>query len=117
MDVEDITALSVDDSNAADIIIAPSQLKQRHGYDTQIIDKLDWLVVASPSHPLAQIRSRLTYQDLISHRQIITAESLLPKSIWSSLSDSAPTYCIAHSFIKLNQCYLTDLASHFFLAT
>ncbi|ACJ31183.1 Transcriptional Regulator, LysR family [Shewanella piezotolerans WP3] len=109
MDVEDITALSADDVNAADIIIAPTQLKQRHGYDTQIIDQLDWLVVASPSHPLAKLKSRLTYQDLISHRQVITAENLFAEKHLVESLRLSPNLLYCSQFYQIESMLLNGL--------
>ncbi len=113
LDVENIAGLTAEE-HTADIIIAPTQLKQRHGYDTQIIDQLDWLFVSSPEHPLAKRKSRLTYQDLIGHRQVIISENLFAeKHLVESLRFS-PNLLHCSQFYQIESMLLNGLGFSLF---
>lgn len=95
LDVEDTEELSPDDTNAADIIISPALLKQRPGYESHVIAQLEWLYVASPSHPLSKIRGELSQHDLLSHKQLLPAVSdYADEHLIESLRFSPnPLYC------------------------
>ncbi|WP_147094828.1 hypothetical protein [Vibrio superstes] len=69
--MEDIHGLAPNDSNTADIIIAPAKLHQRGGYESQFIEQIKWRFVVVPSHPLAQKQAELSRHDLLSHVQLI----------------------------------------------
>ncbi|USD67684.1 LysR family transcriptional regulator [Vibrio sp. SCSIO 43136] len=71
VDVEQTQSISPDEENAADIVIAPMQLKQRAGYESQTIGQLEWLFVASPAHALANRRGELSRHDLLAYKQIL----------------------------------------------
>ncbi|MEZ9924260.1 LysR family transcriptional regulator [Vibrio breoganii] len=75
VDVEEVADLEVNNPKAADIIIAPQQLKLRHGLESRIVDQLNWQFFVAPSHPLAKIRGELSSHDLLAHKQLLLSEN------------------------------------------
>ncbi|KXI21145.1 LysR family transcriptional regulator [Photobacterium sanguinicancri] len=75
VDIEDHASTLMGQPSSPDIIIAPAQLRQSRGVESFILDRIQWRFVAAPAHPLAQVRSQLSVQDLLQYHQILPAIS------------------------------------------
>lgn len=91
IDVEQTHALPPNHPDAADIIIAPAKLENRNGYDSQILNQIDWRFVVAPSHPLSKKQGVLSRYDLLEHVQLMPsisdfADKVLIESLRQSTS-------------------------------
>lgn len=73
-------SLAINESEGADIMIAPGGLCPTRGSNVQTVDSIDWCFLSSPNHPLAQLRGEITTEDLQRYPQILSLEGKVATS-------------------------------------
>jgi len=100
----------------ADISIALGRLRNDHGGNSMIIDRIQWKIVVAPSHPLSRIRGQLSEAELLQHTQLFPLPGLnSPAELIEGLRLSS--HLVHYSrFYQLRELLLAGMGFAFFPA-